>query len=166
MGFGGGQGLAIILETALVSARPNTPCPPGDRACRTTRRADIDAFVDMSGDHQGIHVDREPAAAGPFEVIIRGFVTSRSTVILDGRRRLDAGQLRPQTGPLPRRVPVGPEHGGGLGRSRSSPQASKLCPRVVIKIREARRSLASIVDYAVVSIREHRGAVNVSTTVT
>jgi acyl dehydratase len=37
---------------------------------RTLDQATIDAFADVTGDHQWIHVDRERAAAGPFGATI------------------------------------------------------------------------------------------------
>jgi acyl dehydratase len=43
---------------------------------RTVTQDDIDAFADLTGDHQWIHVDREAATAGPFGApIAHGYLT-------------------------------------------------------------------------------------------
>ena len=68
---------------------------------------DVNAFADVTGDHQWIHVDVEKAKETPFGgTIAHGFYTlSLAVPLVRGDRRLPGlrvrAQLRPRQGPLP-----------------------------------------------------------------
>ncbi|CAM3265213.1 MaoC family dehydratase [Nocardioides dubius] len=48
----------------------------GVSAPRTVSQSEVDAFADLTGDHQWIHVDTERAKSGPFgSTIVHGFFT-------------------------------------------------------------------------------------------
>jgi acyl dehydratase len=52
----------------------------------TVDQARIDAFAEVTGDHQWIHVDRERAAEGPFgTTIAHGFLTLSLLPLLSGQ---------------------------------------------------------------------------------
>jgi acyl dehydratase len=64
----------LIRGTAGLRARAGTHL--GTSGAQRITQQDIDAFADVSGDHQWIHVDVERAAAGPFgATIVHGLLT-------------------------------------------------------------------------------------------
>ncbi|WP_370328422.1 MaoC family dehydratase [Euzebya sp.] len=73
--------LTIPLEDLhTIVGRPLGPTP-----WRDITQADVDAFADVTGDHQWIHTDVERAARGPFGgTIAHGFMTLALLPVLIG----------------------------------------------------------------------------------
>ena len=97
-------------------------------------QADIDAFADVTGDHQWIHVDPERAKDGPFGgTIAHGYYTlSLAPRFTDQIFRMEGfafcDQLRAQQGPLPGAAAgglEGPDARQGGRPSRTSPAARR-----------------------------------------
>lgn len=69
--------------TGVGQLRANVGAHLGYSEYTTITQVDIDAFADLSGDHQWIHTDPERAAAGPFGgTIAHGMLTLAKTPAL------------------------------------------------------------------------------------
>lgn len=78
-----GAGLPERIHVSELASRAERVI--GTSSWRTITQADVDAFAELTGDRQWIHIDPERAAAGPFgRTIAYGYLTlSLATQFLD-----------------------------------------------------------------------------------
>ncbi|MGH9265437.1 MAG: MaoC family dehydratase [Acidimicrobiales bacterium] len=100
-----------VVHVAELASRAGTLLGHSD--WRTITQEDVDAFAELTGDRQWIHIDPERAAAGPFGgTIAYGYLTlSLATLFLDEVLRVEGAGLVLNYGSnrvrYPAPVPVG-----------------------------------------------------------